>query len=436
MKKQFKQLMKGWGILFALPFMLTSCGGTLDDIIGESSNPTTNPSLSLDKTALPMNYGAADVTLVATVTASDATVTWSSSDDAVVTVDATGKVHAKKTGTATITAKAGTLKATCDVTVSIGLATPLTFEAEADGVTIKFNDDWDNYVAPNVQYSTDDGATWKDDLTIAGVSLSAAGDKVLFRGSNSEYSSNGCHFKVSDNYKIYGNIMSLVNKDDFATNYDVLTADGTFAELFLNNAKLTDASNLILPATTLSEGCYQSMFYGCTSLTTAPELPAETMKESCYGLMFHGCKALTAAPVLPAKTLAKKCYQSMFEGCTALTTAPELPATTLKDENNADANDCYALMFYGCKSLTTSPILPAATLVLDCYYHMFFECTKLASVTCLATNISTTCLTGWLEDAGTDVTSPKLHILTTGAPDDATWNLPSNPTTWQIVRDQ
>lgn len=206
--------------------------------------------------------------------------------------------------------------------------------------------------------------------------------------------------------------------------------------LFLNNAKLTDASNLILPATTLSEGCYQSMFYGCTSLTTAPELPAETMKESCYGRMFHGCEALTAAPVLPAKTLAKKCYQSMFECCTALTTAPELPATTLKDENNADANDCYALMFYGCKSLTTSPILPAATLVLNCYYQMFFDCTKLASVTCLATNISTTCLTGWLEDAGTDVTSPKLHILTTGAPDDATWNLPSNPTTWQIVRDQ
>ena len=409
MKKQFKQLMKEWGILFALPFMLTSCGGTLEDIIGESSNPTNNPSLSLDKTALPMNYGAADVTLVATVTASDATVTWSSSDDAVVTVDATGKVHAKKTGTATITAKAGTLTATCDVTVSIGLATPLTFEAETDGVTIQFLDEDDN-VAPNVQYSTDDGVTWKDDLTATGITLSAIGDKVLFRGSNSQYSSNGCYFKVSNNYKIYGNIMSLVNKDDFATNYDVLTADGTFADLFLNNAKLTDASNLILPATTLSGSCYKSMFWKCSSLIAAPELPA--------------------------KTLASKCYNGMFDGCTSLTTAPELPATTLKDENNANANDCYAMMFNGCTSLTTAPILPAATLVLNCYYQMFFGCSKLASVTCLATNINTTFLTGWLQDAGTDVTSPKLHILTTDVNDDDAWNLPTNPTTWQIVRDQ
>ena len=35
---------------------------------------------------------------------------------------------------------------------------------------------------------------------------------------------------------------------------------------------------------------------------------------------------------------------SMFEGCTSLTTAPELPATILKFE-------CYHYMFYGCSKL-------------------------------------------------------------------------------------
>jgi len=35
------------------------------------------------------------------------------------------------------------------------------------------------------------------------------------------------------------------------------------------------------------------MFYGCTSLTTAPELPALTLVSSCYYLMFKGCSSLS-----------------------------------------------------------------------------------------------------------------------------------------------
>ena len=45
------------------------------------------------------------------------TVTWTSSDKKIATVDKTGNVKAKKAGTVTITAKAGTKKLTCKVTV-------------------------------------------------------------------------------------------------------------------------------------------------------------------------------------------------------------------------------------------------------------------------------------------------------------------------------
>ena len=31
------------------------------------------------------------------------------------------------------------------------------------------------------------------------------------------------------------------------------------------------------------------MFEGCTSLTTAPELPATSLADSCYSSMFNGC---------------------------------------------------------------------------------------------------------------------------------------------------
>jgi len=45
------------------------------------------------------------------------------------------------------------------------------------------------------------------------------------------------------------------------------------------------------------------MFYGCTSLTEAPELPAINLSANCYEGMFRNCKALTKPPKLPATEL-------------------------------------------------------------------------------------------------------------------------------------
>jgi len=75
-------------------------------------------SVELDKTEVELNEGDS-VTLTATVKpddATDKTVTWTSSDPAVATVDG-GKIEAVKEGTATITAKSGEKSATCQVTV-------------------------------------------------------------------------------------------------------------------------------------------------------------------------------------------------------------------------------------------------------------------------------------------------------------------------------
>ena len=77
-------------------------------------------SITLDKTSLTLKEGATAV-LVATVKpddATDKTVTWSSSDETIATVDNNGKVTGIKEGEATVTAKAGDKTATCKVTVS------------------------------------------------------------------------------------------------------------------------------------------------------------------------------------------------------------------------------------------------------------------------------------------------------------------------------
>ena len=79
---------------------------------------------------------------------------------------------------------------------------------------------------------------------------------------------------------------------------------------------ITSLISFDLEHTTLAASCYRRMFYGCTGLTSAPELPATKLATTCYGHMFSGCTGLTSAPELPATTLAPNCYRSMFSGCT------------------------------------------------------------------------------------------------------------------------
>ena len=357
MKLSIKKL-SCMALLVAMTMMQTSC----DELLGETDNPVKK-ALTLDKTTLEMAYGnGKEVTLEATVSPADAEdpdITWSSSDESVATVDDEGVVHAVGAGTAVITAKAGSKKATCDVSVVINLETPLTFEAAVDGANVKFKKFYDDIVAPNVEYSLDGGITWKDDLTAAGVTLASAGDKISFRGTNEAYGSisyDDCYrFELSDETYVYGNVMSLINKDNYPTN-KTLTADYTFKGMFNDQDMLKnkDADHQIyLPATTLAEGCYRDMFSFC-NLTTVPELPATVMKKECYYGMFWSCKGLTTAPELPATTLAESCYWGMFD-----------------------------------------------------------DCKKLSSVTCKATDLSANyCLDNWLVDAGTDesVTSKTIYI--------------------------
>ena len=153
---------------------------------------------------------------------------------------------------------------------------------------------------------------------------------------------------------------------DYLFGYEYKYSDGTLP----SGCDVVDASNLILPATTLVNYCYLCMFDGCTSLTKAPKLPATTLTDGCYEYMFQDCTSLVIAPELPATTLANSCYYRMFDGCTSLVTAPELPATTLADS-------CYYGMFDGCTSLTKAPKLLAITLVNHCYDYMFHNCNKL-----------------------------------------------------------
>ncbi len=96
-------------------------------------------SVTLNKTELTLEVGGEE-TLTATVTpddATDKTVTWSSDNTAIATVE-NGKVTAIAAGTATITAKAGDKTDTCSVTVNAAVTYTVTEEEWNEALDLKY----------------------------------------------------------------------------------------------------------------------------------------------------------------------------------------------------------------------------------------------------------------------------------------------------------
>ena len=312
-------------------------------------------------------------------------------------------------------------------------------ESLGDGNTLSVVNNGDGNttnVTPTLEYSTDKN-TWNtitfdwtsgEHTTELPIALNT-GEKMYFRNDTRKFSGSYntyITFSSTVSSNVGGDIRTLSNYLD--VNNETKPQSYMFQKLFNNNKYIVDASNLRLPYTTIEKYCYNGMFKGCTSLTSAPtELPATTLKMYCYSSMFEnctsltttpelsattldlgcytymflGCTKLTTAPALPITTLVDSCYQSMFEGCTSLTSAPELPSTTTTQY-------CYNSMFKGCTSLTTAPALPATTMTQYCYQSMFEGCTSLTSAPTElpATTLATSCYSSMFKDCKKLTTAP------------------------------
>ena len=127
MRRSYLRLLGG--VLFSLPLLFASCGNgdnALEEIIknggsggsgeGGGSSTINATAITLSQTMKVIKLGGDALTITATVTPSDATYTWESSDEAIATVE-NGVVTPVGKGIATITAKSGDVKATCEVFV-------------------------------------------------------------------------------------------------------------------------------------------------------------------------------------------------------------------------------------------------------------------------------------------------------------------------------
>lgn len=312
-----------------------------------------------------------------------------------------------------------------NMTLKDMLNTPLTLEATEDGTTVTAVCGYE--IA--FQYAIN-GGTKIDVYSESGgesfnINLDKAGEFVEFYSKRSVVGYSRLRIFPDKETYVYGNVMSLIDDSGQGFANDKEVGDDALSSLFLNAEKLVfhPKKRIVLPAITLGNKCYQSMFSGCTGLTELPAdlLPATTLAAECYQFMFSGCTGLTSLPekLLPATTLKTGCYDSMFRGCKGLETLPAdlLPATTL-------AASCYKEMFYGCTGLTVAPDLPAPKLNEGCYSTMFYGCTKLSSVKCLATtDVFGSALNNWLTGAGTAEGCERKLYVDPSMIDNGNWKL-------------
>ncbi len=381
---------------------------------------------------------------------SDNPITYKSSDETVATVDANGLVTGVADGEATILVSVAASQYYQEGTkeVKVAVKRPLTFEALEDGgINVEF---YNSFVPEKpIIYSINGGD--KQEITSYTWIPVEKGDKVEFESANERLTSSdwswGLAIRPGSQCSVYGNVMSMITPDGnyhinktitqpfaFAgflsgnaiwdevpagsdnweiVGYNTVSHDkyklllpattlttGCYYEMF-DNSGITEAPEL--PATELADYCYQWMFESCGNLKKASELPATELTEGCYGSMFYNCSSLEKAPALPATKLANWCYQNMFTGCSKLEKAPALPATKLTPY-------CYGGMFVDCKLLTQAPALPATELANNCYEWMFQSCVKLETAPALpATKMENYCYQGMFYDCEKLKAAPALE---------------------------
>ena len=269
--------------------------------------------------------------------------------------------------------------------------------------------------AKHLQYSKN-GLNWTT-ITLSSTAHTITlnkGEKVYFRGNEGVFNywySGGkkkaiTTISANQTHTVGGNINTLL---DYQDPYGLTLPQGAFNSIFENNTKLTSASDITFTPSvdgSLSTYCYLYLFKNCTNLTTVPKsIPAKKQgQDACNGMFAY--TAITTAPALPATTLSNGCYYSLFEGCSKLVNAPQLPATEMKP-------NCYRSLFYGCTSLVNVPKLPATTMATGCYQQLFRNCSKLVNAPALpATVLAQNCYQGIFHDCTSLVNAPKLPATT------------------------
>ena len=253
-----------------------------------NENPVRT-SLEIEQTDLTLQVGES-ATRQATTKSTDYEFIYSSSNPAVAIVDQTGKVTAMSEGTATITVtmpetkigwyaaatreyKVIVNKVSAKALENVDKSTPLTLVAAEDGkITVTFNN----------------GIVLKNDIHYT---INGGAEQTIAKNTSGAYD---ITVKKGDVVQFYSINTSLGGSAVASARATTIEANNAFYGLFAGAEKLVNNTErlLVLPATTLMEGCYDNMFSGCKGIEKAPELPAPKLEKGCYQEMFYDCAKL------------------------------------------------------------------------------------------------------------------------------------------------
>ena len=337
-----------------------------------NDNPVRT-SLEVDTSTLTLAVGESATRTATTEAKYDYKITYSSSNPAVATVDQNGKVTGVTEGEAVITihmdetreswyaAKTLTYNVvvknpSAEQLANVDKATPLTLAAQADGkITVTFNNGI--ILANDIHYTVNGGAEQTivkdtkgafdievkkgDVVQLYSLNPSLGGSAVAgVRGGTRAVDDGAKYINIRPSMKteIFGNVMSLLKGKDNLESATTIEANNAFYGLFAGADKLVnnDERLLVLPATTLTEGCYDNMFSGCKGIEKAPELPAPKLEKGCYQEMFFDCSKLNSVKCLATDISAEGCTKNWLTNAGTEATGEKVLETAVPMTSGSD----------------------------------------------------------------------------------------------------
>ena len=248
----------------------------------------------------------------------------------------------------------------------------------------------------SISFSTDSGSTWTtsaytgaDGFTVTVLNVQK-GNEVWWYGVGKSYAIgvddasyySRFHTDHDKRFVVRGNMLSML-KGPGTPSDTTLERESTFYKFFSNSA-VFDASQLVLPSTSLTDSCYEYMFQGCTRLVYGGTsvMPAATVPVNAYHGMYAGCTSMKYPSVplmkISATTAGDNAFAAMFSGCTAL----DAYSANIELDCQTTAEQSFMDMFRNCTSIEHMGerfYIKSRNLTHYAYSNMFTNCTSLVS---------------------------------------------------------
>lgn len=214
---------------------------------------------------------------------------------------------------------------------------------------------------PDLKYKIGGGSNWSQATTLSDGYLTInlpTNTRCYFKGKNTSgfNRSDSAYFKfnATGSHVIGGNLMSIVDEDNFATINSI--PPYSFNHLFAGDTNLTSAADAnfgVVVNTSQGAGsdrALENTFDGCSALVYPPDTSTfEYLGNRAMHYCFANCVRLArAADLSNVRLINRYCLEYCYENCQALTTG-----SNFLNIGNTDEGYIHGV-YYNCSNLSTA----------------------------------------------------------------------------------